>query len=113
MAQNRKKLVDLFVGNISNAIVHNILEKAISDEEIADKYRRELSISWEIAKKYRDKINPVRAALPDKDLQHIKTSIMKKVRAELMLRISKGYENINLNLIEELVNEALKDMKIA
>ena len=38
MVQNRKKLIELFVGNISNAVVHEILEKATNDEEISSKY---------------------------------------------------------------------------
>lgn len=29
MPQNRNKLIELFIGNIVNAIVHDILEKAI------------------------------------------------------------------------------------
>ena len=59
MPQNRKKLIELFIGNLVNAIIHNLLEKAIDKEEIADKYRKELLASFEIAKKYREKINPI------------------------------------------------------
>ncbi len=40
MVQNRNKLIDLFIGNISNSIVHKILEKAIDNKEIASKYER-------------------------------------------------------------------------
>jgi len=42
MPQNRNQLIELFIGNITNAIVHRILERAIDKEEIADKYRKEL-----------------------------------------------------------------------
>jgi len=50
MVQNRNKLIDLFIGNIANAIVHEILENALSSDVVADKYRKELTTSFEIAK---------------------------------------------------------------
>ncbi len=99
MVQNRNKLIEFFIGNISNAIVHEILERAVNEEFIADKYRKDLRTSFELAKKYREKINPISKSLPDKDIFYIKTKIINRVRAELMIRISKGYENIDLNLI--------------
>ena len=71
-----------------------------------------MSTSLEIAKKYREKINPVNASLPDKDIEYIKSRITNKVKNELMQRISKGYENIDLDLVEGLVNDALKDTKV-
>ena len=55
MTQNRNKLIDLFIGNISNSVVHEILEKAIDNEEISRRYEKELTTSLEIAKKYREK----------------------------------------------------------
>lgn len=113
MVQNRNKLIELFIGNISNSIVHQILEKAVSKELIADKYRKELITSFEIAKRYREKINPVNRLLPDKDIAYIRTKIINKVNAELMTRISKGYKNIDLTLVERLVNKVLKDVDIA
>ncbi len=112
MAQNRNKLIDLFIGNISNSIVHKILEKAIDNKEITIKYERELSISWKIAKRYREKINPINRALQSKDANYIKTKMVTLVRAELLMRISKGYKGINLDFIEELVDKALKDMSV-
>ena len=36
MSQNRNKLIILFIGNVSNAIVHEILEKAINNKENSD-----------------------------------------------------------------------------
>ncbi|MAG19988.1 hypothetical protein CL618_00980 [archaeon] len=111
MVHNRNKLIDLFIGNISNSIVHKILEKAIDNEEIVSRYEKELLNSWEIAKKYREKINP-KTKLPEKDIEYVKDKIIKKVRKELVLRISKGYENIDLNLIEKLVDESLEKMEI-
>jgi len=112
MSQNRNKLIELFIGNMSNAIVHDILEKAIDKQEIAGKYRKELITSFEIAKRYREKINPVNMPLPYKDVFYIRNKIINKVKVELKLRISKGYENINLELIEEKVNKKLKEMVI-
>ena len=112
MVQNRNKLIDLFIGNISNSITHKILEKAIDNKEIASKYERELNISWKIAKKYREKINPLNRALQSKDVVYIKAQIVNKVRAELLMRISKGYRGINLDFVKELVDKALRDMGV-
>ena len=48
MAQNRNKLIDLFIGNLVNAVLHRILEKAILDSlEIAVKYKKEIKNSWD------------------------------------------------------------------
>jgi len=110
--QNRNKLIELFIGNISNSIVHEILERAVSKEPIADKYRKELITSFEVAKKYMEKINPLDRPLPNKDVEYIKTKIINKVRAELMTRISKGYKNIEISLVEELVDKALKNTNV-
>jgi len=112
MDQNRSKLIDLFIGNISNAILHRILENAIDNKDIANKYIKESKNSWDIAKRYREKINPVSTYLPDKDMNYIKQKITNKVRAELLIRISKGYENIDLNLVEESIDKALREIKI-
>lgn len=112
MVQNRKKLIDLFIGNLSNSILHKVLEKAIDNKEIINKYMKELNISWKIAREYRGKINPVNVTLPDKDVGYIRTKVINKVKAELMLRISKGYKNINLDLVEELVDKALEDIMV-
>ena len=112
MTQNRNKLIDLFIGNISNSVVHKILEKAIDDRDIWQRYEKESITSWKIAKKYREKINPVYSSLPEKDIRYIKTKVINKVESELTLRISKGYENISLDLIEELVDKILKEINI-
>jgi len=112
MVQNRNKLIELFIGNISNSIVHKILEKAVAQEELSDKYNKELLSSFEVAKRYREKINPVKTPLPDKDVTYIKNKVINRVRTELLLRISKGYKNIDLNLIEKLVDEFLKEINV-
>ncbi len=113
MTQNRNKLIELFVGNISNSIVHEILERAVSKEIMADKYRKELITSLEVAKKYRDKINPINRPLLDKDVKYIKNKIISRARSELMIRISKGYKNIDLSLLDELVDKALRNCSVA
>ncbi len=112
MPQNRNKLIELFIGNIVNAIVHDILEKAIDKQEITEKYRKELKISFDIAEKYREKINPINIPLPIKDSSYIKEKVVKRVKAELNLRIEKGYENINLNIIEQEVDKILREMGV-
>ena len=112
MVQNRNKFIELFIGNISNAIVHEILERAVSKELMAGKYRKELITSFQIAKRYREKINPLNGPLPDKDAEYIRSKIINKVRAELITRVLKGYKNIELNLIGELVDKALKDTNV-
>lgn len=111
MSQNRNKLIDLFIGNISNAILHRILEKAIKQEEISKHYQKEMRTSWDIAVKYREKINPP-ANFPLKDASEIRERLVRKVKTELVSRIAKGYKNLNLSSVEPEVEEALKEMNI-
>lgn len=111
MVQNRNKLIDLFIGNISNSVVHEILEKAVENEYLSKRYEKELTTSFEIAKKYREKINPG-SSLPDKDIKHIKNKIKNKVVSELSIRISNGYKNINLELVDEIIEKYLKEANI-
>ena len=59
MSQNRNKIINLFIGNIANAIIHRTLEKATKQEELLNRYEKELLTSLEIAKRYREKINPI------------------------------------------------------
>jgi len=115
MTQNRNKLIDIFIGNLTNSVVHTILEKAVKEDKdyLADKYRKEFITSLEIAKRYRDKINPANIPLPEKDISFIKEKIIRKVKAELRIRISRGYQEINLNEIDKEVNEALKKTHIS
>ena len=113
MSQNRNKLIDLFVGNISNSVVHRVLEKAIEEENIRSHYDKEFLVSLEIAKRYRDNINPIDAPLPVKDIAKIKEKIKKRVDAELKLRISKGYTNISPELAEPIIDELLSETKVS
>ena len=112
MTQNRNKLIDLFIGNIANAVLHKILEQAVDDEVLRKYYDKELLNSVKIAKKYREKINPSHKALPEKDIEYIKSKVINKVNSELKLRIEKGYKNINLDLAEGIVDKILTDMKV-
>ncbi|MFH0832060.1 MAG: hypothetical protein V1886_04325 [archaeon] len=109
---NRNKLIEVFSSNLANAVTHQILEKAIDKSEIAKRYSKEVKNSWDIAKKYREKINPANENLPNKDSAEIKRKIENKVKAELKLRIDKGYGNIDLSLVEEFVEKALKETGI-
>ncbi len=109
---NRNKLINMFIANLSNAIVHDILEKSIDKEELKNHYDAEYSNFVKIAIKYREKINPVNFPLPDKDIKYIIDKIKRNVMNELMLRISKGYKGINLNLVDEYVSKELKKVRV-
>jgi|GEM_PF-1294394 len=109
---NRNKLIELFCANLASAVIHQILEKAIDIQEIAEKYVKEVKNSWEIAKSYRQKINPINNSLSDRDIEEIKAKITNKVKTELRLRIERGYKNIDLSLVEEFVEKSLSELKI-
>jgi hypothetical protein len=111
MTQNRKKLIQLLISNLANAIVHDILEQSIDKEELTSKYRKELINSFQIAKKYREKINPIDQAFNEQDKFYIRFELITRVKKELLLRISKGYENINLDLIEEIIDKYLQELE--
>jgi len=112
MTQNRNKLIDLFIGNIANAVVHKILEQAVEEELLRKYYDKELLNSVEIARRYRAKINPINNILPEKDIEYIKSKVINKVNSELKLRIAKGYKNINLDLVVIIADKMLVDMKV-
>lgn len=115
MTQNRNKLIDLFIGNASNAVLHRILEKAIlglNNLEVAGKYRKEINTSYDAAKKYREKINPLNSPFPEKDIEEVKEKILRRVKSELNTRISLGYLNIDLNNLEKEIDDFLKELKI-
>ena len=83
MVINRKKMIDLFIGNVSNAILHSILEKAVEDNIIRKYYDKEFLNSFEIAKRYREKINPMGSILPE--ASEIKKIVIRKVNNELKI----------------------------
>ena len=112
MVHNRNKLIALFVGNLSNAILHQILEQAIHDDTLTHRYHKESATSLALAKEYRAKINPLESCLPENDSAYIKQKTLQKVTSELQLRISKGYQHIDLSLIEGFVDRILKETKV-
>ena len=111
MGQNKKKIINLFIGNISNSVVHKILEKSIDEENLRKHYNKELIVSFEIAKRYREKINPKNIPLPERYSKNIEDKIIKRVKSELNLRITKGYE-IDVGLIKPTVKNMLRKIKI-
>ena len=112
MTQNKNKIIQLLIGNLSNVIVHEVLEQSIDKEELSSRYRKELLVSLDLAKKYREKLNPAEKPLIQENITFIKEKVTQKVKNELLLRISRGYQNINLNLIESLTEKYLKNLKI-
>lgn len=112
MPQNRNKLIDLLIGNLSNAVTHAILEKSIKDQKFIDGYRKEMEVSMNIAMKYRSEITPFKTYLKIEEADSIKIKITNKVNNELNKRIAKGYTGIDLNLVSEIVNKFLKKIKI-
>ena len=58
MVHNRNKLIALFIGNLSNAILHHMLEQAIHEDTLTQRYHKESATSLALAKEYRAKINP-------------------------------------------------------
>lgn len=109
---NRNRLIDAFISNLANSIVHQILEKAINEQMYVDKYRNESKNSWQQAKKYREKINPINRSLPFHDISEIREKTISRVKTELNLRASKGYANIDISLVETSVDNSLKELKI-
>lgn len=112
MPQNRNKLIELFISNITTAIVHEILEQATKQEELLNRYRKEVFNSISISIKYRDQINPKYTSLPEKDIEYIKHKLTQKITQEIQHRITKGYENIDISLIPILVEKNLQKTKI-
>jgi uncharacterized Fe-S cluster-containing MiaB family protein len=89
------------------------LEKSINKPELTSKYRNESLNSLNIAIGYRKKLNPINRVLIESDVEYIRNEIITRVKNELSLRILKGYQGIDLSLIEGEVNNVLKMMNIA
>lgn len=105
MKTNKKHNLDLVIGNLSNAVLHKILEKSIKEEYLANKYSKEIFNSLNIAKKYREKLNPKQEKLSDKNRTEIIEKIKKNVSSELRIRINKGYKNLeNFDLDFEIIS---------
>ena len=90
MPENRKKLIKKLIGSISNAIVHEILRKAAENKEISNYYEKEIENAVYRSKEFRREINPPDSRLPEKDVYYIRNKIIKRVKTDLIVRISKG-----------------------
>ena len=112
MSQNRKKLIDLFIGNVSNVVVHRLLERAIDDDLVAKRYGKEERTSFDTAEKYRALINPVQSPLPISDADMIRLRILARVKCEIVLRVSKGYKNLSLDGVERFVDSVLRELHV-
>ena len=112
MSLNRPDLIKRFIGVASNAIMHITIINTELDENTKKYYAKEVKRDSDIALNYRNKINPINALLPQKDVEEIRTKIILKVKAELLKRVDKGY-NVNISLVEKVVDEFLKKNKIS
>lgn len=112
MTQNRKKLLDHFIGNAVTVIVHRILAVSAEEDYLKIKYGKEALNSLTKAQVYRKKINP-----PDDfsatEALDIKIQLIHRVNSELQRRIGEGYAGIDLSLAEPLVDAFLKEVNIA
>jgi len=112
MPGNRKKLIELFIGNISNAIAHEIILACVNEKEVASYYQEEVDNSMRISRAYREKINPVDRTFSKEDIEYIRNKISSRVMAELVSRVSKGYK-IDFTLIDAFVEKSLKDCAVS
>lgn len=112
MVQNRSKLIDLLIGNLSNAAVHRILQQSIEDEDLSLYYEKEIINSLELAIKYRGKINPPAGPLPKEDTEEVKKKVIARVNSKLKARIEEGYQNIHLESVEKVVDKLLSEINI-
>ncbi len=112
MSQNRKKLIQVCVGNSTTVVVHRILGDSTEDTGLKKYYQKEAINALRIVKNCREKINPVLEPLPEKDKEGIKARVIAKATNELKLRIAKGYTNIKLELVEDTVLKLLMDLNV-
>ncbi|MFH1065123.1 MAG: hypothetical protein V1734_01305 [Nanoarchaeota archaeon] len=107
--QNKSKLVRIFIGNIANAVVHEVLENAIEEKSLRSHYGKEMQNSFLLAKRYREKLNPSNKPLPES--LEIKEKIVKKATQELNIRIKKGYTGLDINSADKITEKLLKRLK--
>jgi len=107
---NKSKLIDNLIGNLSNSIIHSILEKSFDMHK--DRYKKESLTSLNISINYRNKINPIDKPLNINDIEYIKSKLKSKVSSELLKRITLGYKNLNLSDIDAEISACLKKLKI-
>ncbi len=112
MVHNRNKLLILLIGNLTNVVVHKVLEEATKEEILRKYYDKESLVSYEVAKRYREQINPFPRCLSEEDADEIKEEVIRRARQELQARISKGYQGIDLTLIEPVLQRLMKELKM-
>lgn len=112
MPKNRKKTIELFVGNLANAALHAILEKAVKEEGLRTYYEKEFTASLRVAMKYREELNPKVPPFPERDFNSIREQLIKKVTAELEKRIKIGYGDINLAIVGLTVDQLLAEASL-
>ncbi len=104
-SRNKKKLLRIILGNLSNAILHEILaESAIT--ELREHYSKEAANSLEVALKYRQKLSS-RFTISE----NMKSKLIRIVNNKLNQRIRMGYKNLNLTKVEINVEYFLKKIK--
>ncbi|MAF99432.1 MAG: hypothetical protein CMH61_02365 [Nanoarchaeota archaeon] len=112
MTQNRNKLIQLFIGNVVNVVVHRILERATQEEILRKRYDKESLVSFNVAQRYRNNIHPVQRELPEHDKAKIREEVIRRVKNELHIRISKEYKGINLQNLESTVDKVLQELLV-
>jgi len=101
------------IGNLVNVVVHRLLEETVKEDILRDHYNKESLHSLEISKRYREKINPIQRELPEKDVEKIKEEVLRRAKKELRLRTSKGYQGIELDKIEDILEKILQELSIS
>ncbi len=112
MSLNKSAIIERFTGQVATLIVHIIIDKSSTSEEMHQKYVKEINNSLSLAKKYRNDINPIDKPLHSSDIEYIKQKIYGKVKSELQSRTLRGYKNIQWNLINEEIEKTLKELNI-
>ena len=104
-SRNKKKLLRIIIGNLSNAILHEILAES-TQNELREYYSKESVISLEVALRYRQKLS-----YDFTFSNNLKSILVKIVKNKLNQRINLGYKNLDLNKVEIHVNFFLKKIK--
>ena len=105
VSRNKKKLLKIILGNLSNAILHEILAES-TIAELREHYFKEAINSFEVAIKYRQKLSYEFSISND-----LKSKLIRIVKSKLRQRIKNGYNNLNLNKVEIYVESLLKKIK--
>ena|SRR3989338_2059233 len=112
MSQNRKKFIQMCVGNSTTVVVHRILGDSVEDTGLKRYYQKEAISALKTARACRGKINPKAEILSEKDAFVVHSKVVAGVTNELKARIAKGYRNIRLEDIETYVAGLLKELQI-